>query len=120
MKTGHRPILHAAGAERATIADALIQDTVGVTEIILVFPNGPKNLPKIIWVLFAETKRFPARPKFGYPSVPYWPDRSLHFRFRHSGGRIATPKVTESCEEEKGKRGRKKLEARIQNLEFRS
>jgi hypothetical protein len=87
LKCALAPSLRWSAQARATIADAWVENTVGVTEIILVFPSSPKNLLKIIWVLFAETKRFRARPTFGYPAVLYCPDRSLHFRFRHSGGR---------------------------------
>jgi hypothetical protein len=68
------------------------------------FPKKPEKVAENGLGVVRRDEKDSGSPKVRAPSVPYWPDRSLHFHFRHPGGRIALHyEVSQYSHEGKGK-----------------
>ena len=58
----HRPVVHAAGAQRAAVATAIAQDAKGVAQAVAVLPDRIQNVSVIVGVLLVETVGYEADP----------------------------------------------------------
>ncbi len=58
----HRPVVHAAGAQRAAVATAIAQDAKGVAQAVAVLPDRIQNVSVIVRVLLVEAVGYEADP----------------------------------------------------------
>src|ERR1700686_2069916 len=75
MNALHGPVVHARGAERATVATAVAQNPVGVAKVVTVFPDGIDNVFVSVGMLLVDSVGNDADPltlivRFPIPLFP--------------------------------------------------
>src|SRR5581483_5698293 len=67
MNAFHRPVVHAGGAERASVAAAVTQNAIGVAEVVAVLPGDVEHFFVAIGMLLVEAVRNEADPTLRIP-----------------------------------------------------